>query len=90
LEEAEIERDFFQSEVKLRNRIPATSDPVADVLRNKEKTEAQLARALKLIGLAVELARWDLNPKLRDDLIDFITQIQITNTPDNRKGEVNL
>jgi hypothetical protein len=38
--------------------------------------EAKLAKAVKLIDLAVELAQWDLNPKLRDDMIDFTTEIK--------------
>jgi hypothetical protein len=33
-------------------------------------------RAVELIDLAVELAQWDLNPKLRDDMIDFTTEIK--------------
>ena len=38
--------------------------------------ENKLAKAVKLIDLAVELARWDLNPKLRDDMIDFTTELK--------------
>lgn len=38
--------------------------------------EARLGKAVKLIDLAVELARWDLNPKLRDDMIDFTTDLK--------------
>ena len=44
-ERAEIEAAFFQGEVKLRNRIPATSDAVADLLRRAERAEAALALA---------------------------------------------
>jgi hypothetical protein len=39
-----------------------------------EALTAKLAKAVRLIDLAVELARWDLNPKLRDDMIDFTTE----------------
>lgn len=45
LDATSIERDFFQSEVKLRNRIPATSDPVADLQRRAERLEAALKMA---------------------------------------------
>ena len=38
--------------------------------------EAKLAQAVKLLELAVELARWNLNPKLRDDMIDFTTTVK--------------
>jgi hypothetical protein len=41
-----------------------------------EELEAKLAKAVKLIDLAVELAKWDLNPKLRDDMIDFTTELK--------------
>jgi len=41
-----------------------------------EELEAKLATALKLIDLAVELTKWDLNPKLRDDMIDFTTELK--------------
>ncbi len=38
--------------------------------------EARLGKAVELIDLGVELARWDLNPKLRDDMIDFTTDLK--------------
>ena len=47
------------------------SDDVAEII---SKLEAKLAKAVELIDLAVELAQWDLNPKLRDDMIDFTTE----------------
>ncbi|MEY4863771.1 MAG: hypothetical protein RLZ51_1866 [Pseudomonadota bacterium] len=50
-DEAQNERDFFQSEVKLRNRIPATSDAMADMLRRAEAAEAK-AREAALDALA--------------------------------------
>lgn len=39
--------------------------------------EAKLAKAVELIELAVELARFDLNPKLCDDMIDFVTDLEL-------------
>lgn len=41
-----------------------------------EALTAKLAKAVKLIDLGVQLARWDLNPKLRDDMIDFTTDLK--------------
>ena len=41
-----------------------------------DKAEAKLAQAVKLIELAVELAQWNLNPKLRDDMVDFTTTVK--------------
>ena len=41
-----------------------------------QELEANLAGAVKLIDLAVELTKWDLNPKLRDDMIDFTTELK--------------
>ena len=42
----------------------------------RKAAEAKLAKAVRLIDMAVELARWDLNPKLRDDMIDFTAEIK--------------
>ena len=41
IERLTVERDFFLSEVKLRNRIPSTNDTAADLLRRAEKAEAE-------------------------------------------------
>lgn len=41
-----------------------------------KETGRKLEKAVKLIDLAVELARWDRAPKLRDDMIDFTTEIK--------------
>ena len=49
-------------------------DPLSDP--RVKALEAKLAKAVKLIDLAVELAKWDLNPKLRDDMIDFTTELK--------------
>lgn len=43
LEDATIERDFFLGEVRLRNRIPSTAQPLADLLRRAEAAEALIA-----------------------------------------------
>jgi hypothetical protein len=45
LEQAKIDAEFFKDEVKLRNRIPATADPVADLQRKVEKLERDLLAA---------------------------------------------
>lgn len=44
--------------------------------KERDALEAKLAKAVKLIDLAVELAKWDRAPKLRDDMIDFTTEIK--------------
>lgn len=41
------------------------------------EAEAKLAKAMKFIGLAVELARFDSNPKLLDDMIYFKTEFEL-------------
>lgn len=41
-----------------------------------EELEAKLDKAMKLIEYAIELGRWDLNPSLRDDLIDFSAELK--------------
>lgn len=46
----------------------------------REAAEAKLARAVKLIGYAIELGRFELNPKLLDDLIHFKTEIELEKT----------
>ena len=44
------------------------------------EAEASLAKAVKLIGYAIELGRFELNPKLLDDLIHFKTEIELEKT----------
>ena len=47
IERLTVERDFFLSEVKLRNRIASTNDTAASLLRRAEKAEAEIARLTK-------------------------------------------
>ena len=63
IERLTVERDFFLSEVKLRNRIPSTNDTAADLLRRAEKAEAERDEAQAQVVAA------SLTP---DDLIDLI------------------
>ena len=42
--------------------------------------EAKLAKAMKLIGFAIEMARFDLAPKLLDDMIYFKTEYELEKT----------
>lgn len=60
-----------------------SDDMIESLAEQCEALEAKLAeckvrlgKAVKLIDLGVELARWDLNPKLRDDMIDFTTDLK--------------
>ena len=48
---------------------------VTDAMRIEE-LEAKLAKAMRLMGLSVELGRWDLNPSLRDEMIDFSAELK--------------
>lgn len=51
--------------------------------RYQERTrdaEAKLAKAMKLIGLSIEMASFDLNPKLLDDMIYFKTEYELEKT----------
>ena len=50
------------------------------MLTRTETAEASLAKAVKLIGYAIELGRFELNPKLLDDLIHFKTEIELEKT----------
>jgi len=53
------------------------NDYICDLAADRiEELEAQLAEAMKLIEYAIELGRWDLNPSLRDDLIDFSAELK--------------
>jgi len=53
----------------------AESDNILLISRIEE-LEAKLDKAMKLIEYAIELGRWDLNPSLRDDLIDFSAELK--------------
>ena len=53
----------------------AESDNILLIARIEE-LEAKLDKAMKLIEYAIELGRWDLNPSLRDDLIDFSAELK--------------
>lgn len=66
----------------LRNLHPTDYELRHGILQTKaadhiEQLNAKLAKAVKLIELAVELARFDLNPKLCDDMIDFVTDLEL-------------
>lgn len=73
-EKAEGEAEFFRNEVKLRNRIPATSDVVADLLRRAEKAEgerdalsSQLAEADRLIAVKTDWINATINDMAAKD-----------------------
>jgi hypothetical protein len=68
----EGERPVEHLEELVKNH-SAVSDRLAEKLH---KVESLLAKAVKLIELSVELGRWELNPKFRDELIDFTTEIK--------------
>lgn len=63
-----------------QNRLGQQCEGLAQAASNNGQaliiSESKLAQAVKLIDLAVELARWDRAPKLRDDMIDFTTEIK--------------
>ena len=56
IERLTVERDFFLSEVKLRNRIPSTNDTAADLLRRAEKAEAERDEAQAQVAILLEVA----------------------------------
>lgn len=79
-EKAEAERDkyaidaeFFQSEVKLRNRIPATNDEIADMLRSAE-TAARLRAAIEYVldGYGLEPPNFERKEWEDEDDVDWI------------------
>jgi hypothetical protein len=79
-EKAEAERDkyaidaeFFQSEVKLRNRIPATNDAMADMLRSAE-TAARLRAAIEYVldGYGLEPPNFERKEWEAEDDVDWI------------------
>lgn len=49
-----------------------------------EELEAKLAKAVKLIELAIELGRWELNPSFRDELIAFTAELTSSVAADNQ------
>jgi len=60
----------LEAKLKTTDEIGLAFKEDAGQLREK------LAQAVKLIELAVELAQWNLNPKLRDDMIEFTTTVK--------------
>lgn len=57
-------------------RVEKYHDALLEAEAKIVELEANLAGAVKLIDLAVELSKWDLNTKLRDDMIDFMTELK--------------
>lgn len=58
----------------------AAEAKLAKCLEQNALLEARLSKAVKLIGYAIELGRFELNPKLLDDLIHFKTEIELEKT----------
>lgn len=77
IEELEAENHLLKTsgivEVAVRN--PNVSEYIRHWEGRAETAEAKLAKAVRLIKLSVELGRWDLNPSLRDEMIDFTTEL---------------
>jgi hypothetical protein len=73
----EVERIEAANEIA---RLTALKDALAgdkiNLVSELRQVKAELAKAVKLIELAVELARWDLNPTLRDQLVTFATEMK--------------
>lgn len=68
-----IDAEFFQSEVKLRNRIPATNDEMADMLRGAE-TAARLRAAIEYVldGYGLEPPNFERKEWEDEDDVDWI------------------
>ena len=49
-----------------------------------EDLEAKLAKAVRLMDLSVELARWELNPKLQHEVIVFCNDLKGYNDEPNK------
>jgi len=68
----------------LRAELKSTLEREAETYRRHdakdEAAEAKLAKAMRMIGYAIELARFDLYPKLLDDMIDFKTEFELEKT----------
>jgi len=66
-EKAEVEAEFFQSEVKLRNRIPTTSEAMAEMLKRADTAHAQgKAEGLREAAEACENHRYGYPNKMLD------------------------
>lgn len=79
-----IAADRIEELVKERdealNQLDSTRHSV-DVLEKRLTDKmAKLAKAMKFIGLSIELARFDLAPKLLDDMIYFKTEYELEKT----------
>jgi len=57
------------------NALPDCLMQLAPALVENDELKAKLAKAVKLIELAVELVQWNLNPKFRDAMIEFTTTV---------------
>ena len=80
-EELVKERDEAQAGNHAANEYEPTWAEAVDIWKvNSQRLEAKLAKAVKLIGYAIELGRFELNPKLLDDLIHFKTEIELDKT----------
>ena len=77
IEELKKERDtYFAERNKFQLYLQRTHADWEIEVAAVDGLNAKLAQAVKLLELAVELARWNLNPKLRDDMIDFTTTVK--------------
>lgn len=74
-EKAEVEAEFFKSEIKLRNRIPSTNDTAADLLRRAEKAEAERDEARAQVAAAYEAAAEKCDVVFQDGVGDLIRGI---------------
>lgn len=75
----EVTAELEQAEARIAElelAVKYEADLAQMALDSRKELEANLAGAVKLIDLAVELTKWDLNPKLRDDMIDFTTELK--------------
>ena len=68
------EAEAYAEEVEADRK--KTYEALLKVTRIHGEVETKLAKAVKLLELAVELAQWNLNPKLRDDMVDFTTTVK--------------
>ena len=77
IEELKKERDtYFAERNKFQLYLQRTHADWEIEVAAVDGLNAKLAQAVKLIELAVELAQWNLNPKLRDDMVDFTTTVK--------------
>ena len=77
IEELKKERDtYFAERNKFQLYLQRTHADWEIEVAAVDGLNAKLAQAVKLLELAVELAQWNLNPKLRDDMVDFTTTVK--------------